>query len=246
MQQQVSATKTIGGATTEPLPGYPSIAANSPLLQNPKPFGPSTFWYWAGGYACIYSPGSSSLCYRVLRGAAPVRQVFSPQAVAASVARRLRLSPGSIETSPASGGLTGAESWFWLDPAPRRQTLSISLAGETVSVVADPTVEWRFGDGALLDGSPGVPYQAGAAPPDAIRHVYDTRCLQGDQGHDPYVLASCGKDGYVLDALVVWRISYSAAGPVGGSGTLPTRTTENSAPYPVSESRAFLVSGGGQ
>jgi hypothetical protein len=44
----------------------------------------------------------------------------------------------------------------------------------------------------------------------------------------------------------VWRISYSAAGPVAGSGVLPARTTETSASYPVSESRAFLVSGGGQ
>ncbi len=241
----VATSRTIGGATAEPLPSYPSVDATSPFLQNPQPFGPSSFWYRAGGYACIYSPGSSPLCYRVVRGAAPVRPV-SPQALAASVARRVDLLPGTIQTSPARAGLTGADSWLWLDPAPRRQALSISLAGETVSVVADPTVEWGFGDGVSFDGGAGVPYQPGAAPADAIRHVYQTRCLPGDQGRDPYVLASCGQDGYSVDALVVWRISYSAAGPVGGSGTLPTRTTESSASYPVSESRAFLVSGGGQ
>ena len=50
----------------------------------------------------------------------------------------------------------------------------------------------------------------------------------------------------LLEALVVWHITYSAAGPVGGTGTLPARTTDTSAPYPVSESRAFLVGGGGQ
>jgi hypothetical protein len=142
--------------------------------------------------------------------------------------------------------LTGAQSWFWLDPAPRQQSLAISLAGETVNVTADPTVVWRFGDGGSLDGGPGVPYQADASASDAITHVYDTRCLPGDQGHDPYVLASCGQGGYSVKALVVWRISYSAAGPVAGSGVLPARTTETSASYPVSESRAFLVSGGGQ
>jgi hypothetical protein len=81
---------------------------------------------------------------------------------------------------------------------------------------------------------------------DAIEHVYQTRCLPGDQGHDPYVLASCGEDGYTVEALVDWHITYSAAGPVGGTGTLPVRTTDTSAPYPVSESRAFLVGGGGQ
>jgi hypothetical protein len=124
--------------------------------------------------------------------------------------------------------------------------LAISLAGETVSVVADPTVEWRFGDGSSLDGGPGAPYQADASSAGAIEHVYETRCLPGDQGHDPYVLASCGQAGYSIEALVVWRITYSAAGPVGGTGTLPARTTDSSTSYPVSESRAFLVGGGGQ
>jgi hypothetical protein len=244
--QGVAAPKSLGGAMTGPLPSYPSIAANAALLKNPQPFGPSSFWYATGGYACIYAPGSSPLCYRVIGSPAPVRQVVSPQAVAASVARRLTLTPGSIKASPAQAGLTGADSWFWLDPAPQRQTLSVSLAGETVSVVADPIVEWRFGDGASLDGGPGVRYQPGAASAYAIRHIYGTRCLPGDQGHDPYVVASCGQDGYGVAAVVVWRISYSAAGPVGESGTLPTRTTENSTAYPVSESRAFLVSGGGR
>jgi hypothetical protein len=245
-RQQVSVVKTIGGAATDPLPGYPSLTANSPILKNPEPLGPSSFWYGAGGYACIYSAGSSPLCYRVVRGAASVRQVISPQAVAASVARRLTLAPGSIKTSPLVLGLTGADTWFWLDPAPQRQTLSVSLAGETVSVVADPTVEWRFGDGASLRGGPGVAYQASAVSVDAIRHVYETRCLPGDQGHDPYVLSTCGRDGYGVDAVVVWRFSYSAAGPVGGSGTLPTRTTESATSFAVNESRAFLVSGSGQ
>ncbi len=154
--------------------------------------------------------------------------------------------PGEIRTSPANAGLTGAESWFWLDPAPRRQSLSISLAGETVSVVADPAVEWRFGDGASLDAGPGVPYQADAAPPDAVTHVYGARCLPGDRGHNPYVLASCGQSGYTITALVVWRITFSAEGPVAASGTLPARTTEASSVYSVSESRAFLVGGAGR
>jgi hypothetical protein len=160
--------------------------------------------------------------------------------------RRVELAPGAIKTSPSRAGLTGAPSWFWLDPAPRRQSLSISLAGETVSVIADPTVEWRFGDGASLDGGPGVPYQADASPADAIQHAYEARCLPGDQGHDPYVLASCSQDGYSVEALVVWHITYSAAGPVAVTGTLPTRTTNSATSYPVSESRAFLVGRGGQ
>ena len=113
-------------------------------------------------------------------------------------------------------------------------------------MTAEPQVEWRFGDGSSSMAEPGVPYQSGPCPADAITHVYDTRCLPGDQGHDPYVLASCGSNGYQLVATVSWQISYQAAGPVAASGTLPARTTTSSAVYPVSESRAFLVGGDGR
>jgi hypothetical protein len=228
-------------------PPFPVLPSSSPILRDQHPFGPDSFWYTDGaGHVCQYVPDSVTPCFTVVGpGAKASGSGLAPSAVAASLTRRLELTAGAIQTSPARTGLTGADSWFWLDPAPQRQTLSISLAGETVSVVADPTVGWRFGDGGSFDGGPGVPYHSGVAPAEAIRHVYQTRCLPGDRGHDPYVLGSCGQTGYSVDALVVWRITYSAAGPLGESGTLPTRTTESSAKYPVSESRAFLVRGGG-
>jgi hypothetical protein len=227
---------------------YPSLSKSAPILRQAHPAGAGSFWYSVGaGRRCIYAPASVTPCFTLVGPAGPpAGATLTPVVLATSVAQRLELSPGAIETSPARTGLTGADSWFWLDPAPQRQTLSVSLAGERVSVVADPTVGWRFGDGASLDGGPGVPYQPGTAPVDAIRHVYQARCLPGDQGHDPYVLSSCGRDGYRVGAVVIWRISFSAAGPIAESGTLPVRTTENSASYPVSESRAFLVNGSGQ
>jgi hypothetical protein len=241
--------KVIGGSTDAPLQGplYPSLSASSPILKNGQPVGPGSFWYSDGaGHVCMYAPSSVLPCFTVTGAAVPPVAPLDPAAIAAHVVDRLRLSPGEVKSSPTRTGLTGAQSWFWLQPAPTRQSLSIALAGETVNVTAVPTVEWRFGDGASLDGGPGVPYQADAPPSNAITHVYDTRCLPGDQGHDPYVLASCGQAGYSVEALVVWRITYSAAGPIAASGALPARTTEASTAYPVSESRAFLVSGGGQ
>jgi hypothetical protein len=229
-------------------PPFPPLSTSSPILRHQHPFGPDSFWYTdAAGHACQYVPDSVTPCFTLVGpGTNSGAGQLSPSAVAESLARRVELAPGGINMSPSRAGLTGAPSWFWLDPAPRRQSLSISLGGETVNVIADPTVEWRFGDGASFDGGPGVPYQADASPADAIQHAYETRCLPGDQGHDPYVLASCGQAGYSVEALVVWRITYSAAGPVGGTGTLPARTTDSSTSYPVSESRAFLVGGGGQ
>jgi hypothetical protein len=238
--------KVVGGATDRPLPGppFPSLPASSPILKQTQPAGPGSFWYSDGsGHVCMYAPSSVLPCFTI-SGTTPAPVApLSPAAIAAHIADRLSLSPGEIKASPTTAGLTGTASWFWLDPAPTTEQLSISLAGEDVAVRATPQISWRFGDGASLNGGPGVPYQQGQVPPDAITHLYQTRCLPGDQGHDPYVLPSCGSDGYSVAAVVAWQISYHAAGPIAASGALPTRTTTSSVAYPVSEARAFLVGG---
>jgi len=238
--------KVVGGATDRPLPGppFPSLPASSPILKQTQPAGPGSFWYSDGaGHICMYAPSSVLPCFTITGTATTPVAPLSPAAIAAHVADRLSLSPGEIKTSPTSAGLTGTASWFWLDPAPTTEQLSISLAGEDVLVTATPQISWRFGDGASLDGGPGVPYQQGQVPAGAVTHLYQTRCLPGDQGHDPYVLPSCGSDGYSVAAVVVWTISYRAAGPIAAAGALPTRTTTSSVAYPVSEARAFLVGG---
>ncbi|MFL5958667.1 MAG: hypothetical protein ACJ75G_00165 [Gaiellaceae bacterium] len=226
---------------------YPSLPSTSPFLRDTHPLGPGSFWYSDGsGHTCIYMPSSVLPCYTVTAGGggAPAGPGVNPAAIAAAIAARLELFPGRIQASPSvsRGGLTGADSWFWLAPAPRREVLSISLRGERVSVSADPSIEWRFGDGAVLVGGAGRPYTAGPPPADAIRHLYETRCLPGDVG--PYVLPSCAARGYPLDALVHWAISFEATGPVSASGSLPSRTTSAGVAYPVSEARAFLLGGG--
>jgi len=237
------------GGTGESAPAYPTLASDSPLLHNPQPFGPNTFWYSDGsGHTCVYVADSSPLCYTVAvpGGGTPGWPGVNPAAIAAAIAARLELFPGRIQTSPSAsrGGLTGADSWFWLAPAPRREVLSISLGGERVSVSAEPSIEWRFGDGAALHGGPGRPYVPGPPPADSIRHGYETRCLPGDTGRNPYVRPSCGARGYALGALVHWTISFEASGPIVASGSLPSRTTSTGLAYPVSEARAFLVGGG--
>lgn len=243
----VGRTRESGSATQTMPPRFPPIASSAAVLRNPQPAGPQSFWYTdGGGHQCMYAPNSVLPCFTVVGpGATAAAGGLNPAAIAASVADRTVLVPGRVEASPSRGGLAGADSWFWLNPTPQRRSLSVTLAGESVTVTADPSVEWRFGDGSSLNGGPGVPYQPGLAPAGAVEHVYQTRCLPGDQGRDPYVLASCGDTGYGVEALVVWRISYQAFGAVATSGTLPTRTTASSSVYPVSEARAFLVPAGG-
>jgi hypothetical protein len=228
---------------------FPTLPSESSLLRNPQPYGPNTFWYTDGsGHACVFLGDGSPLCYRVTTagGGAAGGARLNPAVIAAALAARLDLFPGRIQASPSAsrGGLTGVHSWFWLAPAPRREGLSISLGGERVSVTAVPSVEWRFGDGAALFGGPGRAYAPGPRPADSIRHLYETRCLPGDLGRNPYVLSSCGTRGYRVAALVHWAITFEASGPIVASGSLPSRTTTTGRAYPVSEARAFLVGGG--
>jgi hypothetical protein len=173
-EQVISLPRGGGGGANGPL--YPTLPSTSPFLRNPQPFGPNTFWYSDGsGHTCIYLANSVLPCYTVTTpgGGAAAGPALNPAAIAAAIAARLELAPGHVVASPvaARGGLTGAESWFWLSPAPRRELLSISLRGERVSVSADPSVEWRFGDGAALCGGPGRPYVPGPPPADSIRHL---------------------------------------------------------------------------
>jgi hypothetical protein len=241
---QIARTPPKGGAVDD-LPdvaAFPPLRADSTFAQRSRPLGPRSFWYPVGpGRVCIYGPGSVVPCYTLVGQSGAV---LDPSALAGTVADRLPLMPGRIHTSPRVAGLTGTDSWFWLDPAPRTELLTVSLAGERVTVTAEPNaIGWRFGDGAELAGGLGRPYRAGPPPPGAVLHLYETRCLPGDQGRNPYVLGSCGSTGYGVEAVVAWRISFAASGPIDASGALPTRTTSSSLAYPVSEARGFLVQG---
>ncbi len=168
----------------------------------------------------------------------------NPAALAATAANRLSLLAGRIEASPSSraAGLTGAASWFWLSPAPTPQSVSAAAGAEHVTVTAAiGTVLWNFGDGKTVAGGPGVAYRPETSPPAAIRHSYETRCLPGDRGHDPNVSSFCGQNGYEVHATIEWRIAFQASGPISTAGSLPTRSTESTLTYQVSEARAFLT-----
>jgi hypothetical protein len=235
------------GSSSAPLPDYavlPSLPSDSRLLKYHHPAGAGSLWYRPSpGQACVYIPHSTGICYALV---APGRRPPDVSATASELADQLGLSLAGIDASPSAkvDGLAGEPSWFWLARAPGEEQRSITLAGETVTVTADPSqITWGFGDGGSVVGGPGVSYAVGAPPSDAITHVYETRCLPGDQGRDPYVLAGCASDGYHVLASTTWTISYAASGPISQSGQLPARSTESELVYPVSEVRAFLAGG---
>ncbi len=179
---------------------------------------------------------------------AAAQPAVSPAVLATTVATRLALPAGAIEASPSrhTAGLTGAASWFWLSPSPSPQSLSASAGRERVTVTASVSaVRWNFGEGEPLLSGPGVAYRPGTPPPAAVLHIYQTRCLPGDQGHDPNVASSCGPNGYEVQAAIEWRVSFQASGPITTGGSLPSRTTAAAVTYPVTEARAFLTNAGG-
>lgn len=222
----------------------PTLRADSPLLRDPSPLGPETLWYQAPpGQQCIYVPSSSGLCFIVV---GPNGARLDPALVAAQMSRTMNLELAPIEASPSASrsGLTGDRSWFWLATAATRRQVTVTLGAETVTVTAEPSaVAWQFGDGRGSPGGPGVAYRPGPPPAGAITHVYETRCLPGDAGRNPYVSSLCESDGYRVLARVTWTISFVVSGPAAASGTLPARTTESELVYPVGEARAFLVGG---
>lgn len=236
------------GGTVSP---YPTVSSNSPVLS--KPTGPNSFWYRTpGGQECLYQPNTNeaALCVNVVHPgtpAAPPAPPVDPTTLAVEAANRLSLGAGQISASPSAhaDGLTGARSWFWLTPTPGSASVTVTSGAEHVTVSAKASsVAWSFGDHGTLDAGPGVPYRSGSVPAGAITHDYQTRCLPGDQRHDPYVLATCGPDGYSVTARVDWTIAYAATGPVTRDGGLTSRTTSTSMTYPVGEVRGFLASAG--
>lgn len=245
-------------------PGRPAVSGPvAPSSGTPAPGTPSTgssggssvinaLLRDVGGVPCA-APAGVGTCYRIAAprgrgpGAGRRSTPIDPRVLAAAVAQRLALAPGQIVASPSSrtDGLTGAPSWFWLAPAPTTESLTVTGGGERVTVTAVPSrVLWTFGDGGQFDGGTGHPYAKRAARAGSIQHVYRTRCLPGDQDHDPYVLSSCTAVGYQVGAGVEWTIGFQAAGPIATGGGLPPRTTSTGIAYPVDEVRSVLTSGG--
>jgi hypothetical protein len=245
-------------------PGTSGAGVSSPIAPSSATPGSSTPSSWSGASSGIdrtgfrdfggavpcADPAIPGTCFRIPtppggrrqrgRGAPPV----DPQVLAQLALGRLVLLPGDIEVSPSrqTKGLTGAPSWFWLDPAPTTESVTVSQGPESVTVTATPArVGWNFGDGEEIVGGPGRPYGEAADRRDAVRHRYRTRCLPGDQGRDPYVLASCASDGYRVQAGVEWAISFQAVGPITTAGGLPPQTTTATIAYPVTEVRGFLA-----
>ncbi|MGH2746384.1 MAG: PKD domain-containing protein [Actinomycetota bacterium] len=146
-----------------------------------------------------------------------------PQSLASRLADRVReLAPRpNLALAPARIGLTGLDSYFWLDDPPEPISATARAGPLTVTAEARPVrYIWDFGDGDdLVTGHAGLPWTR--TRPGNVAHLYETR------------------GGYELSVEVVWaarwRVNDGEWRPLGYFSNSDAR------PYRVRQIIAVLI-----
>jgi hypothetical protein len=167
----------------------------------------------------------------VAAGAKP--PAVSPEQVAETARKQLRLPSPSIAASPSGMQLVQLPTWLWLSGGWSESSATASVPGVSVTATARPTsVTWTMGDGAIVTcAGAGTPYKAGTDP----------KASSPDCGH-VYRRSSAGQPGqaYPVTATVHWTVTWSGAGQ---GGTFPDMTTTGNASFRVAESQALNNAG---
>jgi hypothetical protein len=180
-------------------------------------------------------PSPAHVAYHVYCGSTYLDSVwllpaaFSPRAgaldvlaIAQQLARDLPYPPATVHASPDGRGLTGMESWFWVEGYSGPVRDAVDSFGIRVEVEATPAdVRWDFGDGTPVQ--PGTLGRAAPARSDVV-HTYERRT-----GGTPLTVRALVR----LD--VRWRVDGGAWEALDPVFRIASRT------YPVVESRAALV-----
>jgi hypothetical protein len=153
--------------------------------------------------------------------AAPPRPQVDPIAVAwAALDKAVALAPDpKLSFAPSRLGMTGLDSFVWLDPAPRPIEATAEVPGLMVYAQAQPaSFTWNFGDGTSESSdSPGVPWSKGGS----LSHVYQSRGV------------------YLASVTIRWTASWRTSD--SGWQALGAFTTSANTRYPVRQMVAVLV-----
>ena len=124
-----------------------------------------------------------------------------------------------IGANPATQGLVGLSSWFWIEGwAGAAQAPPISAYGVTIDVrMTSGSVEWDFGDGTTVSGDLGQAYPARSS----VRHAYQR------------------PGSHTVTATIALAAEYRIDG--GPWLTLDPLTASATTQHPVQERQAVIV-----
>ncbi|MBW3576904.1 MAG: hypothetical protein KY462_04025 [Actinobacteria bacterium] len=132
---------------------------------------------------------------------------------------RVPIVAPSIGVNPRVDGLTGLETWLWVEPQ-EPVTATVTLNGYTVAATACPVGYVWHVEGRTYERS-----EPGSEERPAVRHIFER---SGD---------------YVVGLETVWEGSFSMTGHdlPAVDGTLGTRAWRSERPYHVASIRSVLI-----
>lgn len=152
----------------------------------------------------------------------PRAPVTPPRDIAMHLREEVPMPTVTIRVNPEKG-LVGTESWFWIQGYSGEPiTHSTDAFGRQVEVEARvQRYEWSFGDGTVLNGSPGRPYPERSD----VRHLFEKSSARTG-------------DGFLVQAKFVFSVRYRVGD--GDWIELPGIARTASFRYAVRESQAVI------
>ena len=176
----------------------------------------------AGDRACVFVYATDAV------GNSGTTQTICGSPVPPPPAATFTFAPTSIKANPAPRGLTGFESWFWLDPQPQTLTSSETANGYQYQITATPqSTDWTFGDGGQT--RLGDPAGFGLAYPQrsTVTWTYEAQSA-----------------GYTVAAVETYAVTWTAQAGGASYGPYPEGTITGPAallPYPVQQAEPELL-----
>ncbi len=160
---------------------------------------------------------------------------IDPHALALQAEKSLQLPSPTSRFNPSGTSTVNLSTWLWIDAAiwhPYSVTVTVGSVGATATAIP-VSVAWSMGDGTVTScGGPGTPFdttQPSSRQTARCDYIY-SRSSAGQPATD----GNPNDGAFVVTATVIWSVSWTAQGAVGG-GNLPALFTSRSAQMRVEQ-----------
>jgi hypothetical protein len=168
---------------------------------------------------------------------------IAPSALALQADASLTLPSPIVNLNPSAFSVVNLNTWLWIDPQVWHSFRATATAGGvSATAIATPTsVSWSMGDGhTVVCGGPGTPYQ-----PTVSADVQTTDCsytYAESSAAQPSIEGDTNQRAFRVTATILWTVSWSSAGAVGG-GPLPPLHTSSVVPVRVEQVESVGTAG---